>query len=116
MALAIPIQAELNSKLSTAHKKSELPLNSIPEYFAIIQEKLSNANTSLQISKPWTTTGSERADLLLPQICTLLDLFDLLEPVIPTKIQELIRILGWDGKQLHITCEKFRAFTICSDS
>lgn len=114
VALSIPVEEDLNKRLSTIDVKEYTCNNHIQDYFMRIQEKLSIANTSLQATKPWTVSGEERVALLMPHIESLLDLLGLFEPIIPEKCKELTRILGWDGKSLHITREKFRAFSIIS--
>lgn len=110
VALAIPVEAEINARLVVPEVSSVDC--SIGEYFAGIQATLVSANGSLQLSRPWEVNGEERVIRLLPQIIILLQLLKQLEPVIPGKILELIDILGWDGKTLHLCREKRRAFIL----
>jgi methionyl-tRNA synthetase len=113
VALALPIEATLNAGLAnTAIRMTRVSQTPVFQYITDIQEKLSAANGSLQASKPWEVQGADRVELLLPHIVGLLEIMDLLEPVIPEKIRELTAVLGWDGVALHLTRDKKRAFTL----
>jgi methionyl-tRNA synthetase len=108
VALAIPVEAELNAVLAVTPVTVS---GGIGEYFAEIQARLVEANRALQANRPWEVVGAARVERLSAQVVQLLQLLVLLEPVIPGKIRELTDILGWDGRALRIVREKRRAFT-----
>ena len=115
IAVSIPVEVELNTWLSDASTCPYIPIcegTNTADYFTTIQRLLADANSALQTAKPWEKEGSDRVAILGPQIQNLLMIMKLLEPVIPTKIQELYGYLGWDRKSLHLMREKKRAFIL----
>ncbi len=117
LTLAKPVEADINRAIqgidiSERLEKVREATYPLTEHFAEIQQRLAEANADIQAKKPWGTTGEERAKLLIPNIVLLLELFELLVPIIPEKIKELQSYFGWDGALFHLTPEKKRAFIV----
>ncbi len=117
LTLAKPVEADINRTIhgidvSTRLEKLRKATHTLTEHFMVIQERLTEANGQIQTNKPWETSGEERAQLLVPTMIILLELFELLSPIIPEKIKELSSYFGWDGTAFNLTSEKKRAFLI----
>lgn len=112
LALVKPIQNEINAQLGSPE-----PLTSDPYDMTAYREKIyflyQTINKELTDKKPWSKTleQTKKIQILAELIRKLDNLFTLLYPIIPQKIDELKCALGFDKEfKLNITVEKIKAF------
>lgn len=110
-----PVQGEVNeylNDLSFSSRREE----SLSDYFSYIQKLIADANAHLQFHKPWEKSGDEKISILVFSVKILIELLQLLLPVIPHKCNELMRYLGLEntegGYKISLIEGKIKAFQL----